>query len=131
MLHHATDPNYFPSMFSQVFFNSKQTTKYADPRFGDAEVDTQMVMAIFASNLVADPITEAIVNVVNGSTGKLIEHTMSLRIILARPMCEAGRIRLSSKDPLMSPIVQMEYLCDPEGIGMIPLRIIYFLNLIW
>jgi len=118
MLKHAKDPNYFPSIFAQVFYNSKQAAKYADPRFGEADTDSQMVLAVFASNLVADPITSAYTNVVNSTTGAMISHSMALRIILARPKCEDGRVTLASKDPLMMPVIRMKYLCDPEGIDL-------------
>lgn len=118
MLQHAHDPRYFPSMFAQVFYQSRQFDKYSDPRFGDAQVDSQMVMACFASNIVSDPITSTFTNNFDPVTGEMISHYMSLRIIMARPKCTAGRIALATKDPLMPPVVKVAYVCDEEGVDL-------------
>lgn len=37
---------------------------------------------------------------------------------MARPKCTGGRITLATKDPLMPPVIRLEYVCDPEGVGM-------------
>ncbi len=37
---------------------------------------------------------------------------------MARPLCTEGSIVLASRDPLMTPVIKLKYVCDKDGVGM-------------